>query len=193
MSLLRPIPLIYSPPQACSLARDNVLPFAIEAKHDGAMKRTPSSRPKMQQDKKKALGERPWSSVRDADPARGSSAAPALPIYSSSLSSSDSLSSFVAFLAGFFFFLFLPFPVFLERGCSRILRTSSSSICLSVLYLVKSSGGGPPSLVMPFFVIAAHLSAHSWKAPWHTVERDSPIVVNSRATGALSLSPTTSY
>jgi hypothetical protein len=46
-------------------------------------------------------------------------------------------------------------PLFLARGSSRILRISSSSILLSVLNLVKSQAEGPPSLVMPFLVIAA--------------------------------------
>ena len=54
-------------------------------------------------------------------------------------------------VAVFFFFL----PLFLARGSSRILRISSSSILLSVLNLVKSQAEGPPSLVMPFLVIAA--------------------------------------
>lgn len=76
--------------------------------------------------------------------------------HSSSLSSSESLSSLAAFLVAFFFFLFLDLPAFLDNGCSRILRISSSLIFLSDLTLLKSSGGGPPSLVMPFFVMAAH-------------------------------------
>ncbi len=77
--------------------------------------------------------------------------------HSSSLSSSSSSSSFAAdFLAGFFFFLFLLLlPVFLDKGCASILRTSSSSILWSVLNLLKSKAGGPPSLVIPFLVIAA--------------------------------------
>lgn len=49
-----------------------------------------------------------------------------------------------------FFFL----PLFLERGCSRILRISSSVIFLSVLNLVKSQAGGAPTFVMPFLVMA---------------------------------------
>jgi hypothetical protein len=54
-------------------------------------------------------------------------------------------------VAAFFFFL----PLFLARGSSRILRISSSVILLSVLNLVRSHAEGPPSLVMPFLVIAA--------------------------------------
>lgn len=53
----------------------------------------------------------------------------------------------------FFFFL----PLFLARGSSRIFRISSSVILLSVLNLVKSQAEGPPSLVMPFLVMAASL------------------------------------
>lgn len=53
----------------------------------------------------------------------------------------------------FFFFL----PLFLARGSSRIFRISSSVILLSVLNLVKSQAEGPPSLVMPFLVMAAWL------------------------------------
>lgn len=53
----------------------------------------------------------------------------------------------------FFFFL----PLFLARGSSRIFRISSSVILLSVLNLVKSQTEGPPSLVMPFLVMAARL------------------------------------
>lgn len=58
-----------------------------------------------------------------------------------------------------FFFLFLGFffPVFLAKGCSRIFRISSSVIFLSVWYLLRSSSGGPPSLVMPFLVMAGVL------------------------------------
>lgn len=87
------------------------------------------------------------------------------PAYSSSLSSSSSSSSLAAaaaFLAGFFFFLFLLLPVFLDSGCSRILRISSSVIFLSVWYLLRSRAGGPPSLVIPFLVMAAtHVSKDS--------------------------------
>lgn len=59
--------------------------------------------------------------------------------------------------SAFVFFLFLGFffPVFLARGCSRIFRISSSVIFLSVWYLLRSSSGGPPSLVMPFLVMAS--------------------------------------
>lgn len=53
----------------------------------------------------------------------------------------------------FFFFL----PLFLARGSSRIFRISSSVILLSVLNLVKSQADGPPSLVMPFLVMATRL------------------------------------
>lgn len=79
--------------------------------------------------------------------------------YSSSLSSSASPAA--AFLAGFFFFLFLflLLVVFLDRGCSRILRISSSSIFLSDLTLLRSRAGGAPSLVMPFLVMAAQTLA----------------------------------
>lgn len=82
------------------------------------------------------------------------------PAYSSSLSSSElssAAAAAAAFLAGFFFFLLFFFlPVFLAMGCSRILRISSSSIFLSVLYLLRSSAGAAPSLVMPFLVMAIH-------------------------------------
>jgi hypothetical protein len=44
-----------------------------------------------------------------------------------------------------------------ESGCSKILRISSSSIFLSVFNLLRSKAGGPPSLVMPFLVMAAPL------------------------------------
>lgn len=73
----------------------------------------------------------------------------------SSESSSDSSAAAAAFLAGFFFLLLLFFlPVFLATGCSRILSTSSSVIFLSVLNLLTSRAGGPPSLAIPFFVMA---------------------------------------
>jgi hypothetical protein len=83
---------------------------------------------------------------------------------SSSSSSSSSLSSAAAaaaaFLAGFFFFfLFLLFdPEDLARGRSKIFSTSSSSIFLSDLTLLRSSGGGAASLVRPFLVMAIVMS-----------------------------------
>lgn len=74
--------------------------------------------------------------------------------YSSSLLSSSS-SSAAAFLAVFFFFFrFLFLVEVLPIGCSRILRTSSSVIFLSVLYLERSGDGGAAILVMPFLVTA---------------------------------------
>lgn len=66
-----------------------------------------------------------------------------------------------AFLAGFFFLLLFFLPVFLDRGCSRILSTSSSVIFLSVLNLLRSGAGGPPSLVMPFLVMTVRASSAS--------------------------------
>ena len=60
-------------------------------------------------------------------------------------------SALVFFLALLFFF-----PVFRASGCSRILRISSSVIFLSVWYLLRSRGVGPPSLEMPFFVMAGN-------------------------------------
>lgn len=80
----------------------------------------------------------------------------------SSLSSSSSSSSFslAAFFAGFFLFflLLLLLPVDFANGCSRIFRTSSSVIFLSVLYLARSGAGGALSRVRPFFVIATQRS-----------------------------------
>ncbi len=78
-------------------------------------------------------------------------------IHSSSLESS---SSSVAFFASFFFFfLFLPFaPVDLAKGCSRILRISSSVIFFSVLYCSKFGAGGAPKRTIPFFVMAGFIS-----------------------------------
>ena len=74
-------------------------------------------------------------------------------LYSSSLLSSSSASDF---LADFFFFLLLLLGfVSLARGCSKIFRTSSSVIFLSVLYSVKSRAGGAASRWRPFLVIAA--------------------------------------
>lgn len=62
-----------------------------------------------------------------------------------------------------FFFLFLFFlPVLRDRGCSRILRISSSTIFLSDFTLARSKAGGAPTLERPFLVMATinHLSAH---------------------------------
>lgn len=58
-----------------------------------------------------------------------------------------------------FFFLLLLFllPVERARGCSRILRISSSSIFLSDLYSSRSMGAGAASLVRPFLVMAIRL------------------------------------
>ena len=70
-----------------------------------------------------------------------------------------SLSPESAFLAAFFLlFLFFLEPVDLDRGRSRILRISSSSIFLSDLTLVKSGAAGAVSLVIPFLVIATYRS-----------------------------------
>jgi len=77
-----------------------------------------------------------------------------------------------ACLVAVFFFLFLFFDS-LARGCSRILRISSSVIFLSVLNLVRSGVGGALKRVIPFLVTAT--------------------VVNRRHTASLSLSPMTSY
>lgn len=60
-------------------------------------------------------------------------------------------SSLFFFLALLFFF-----PVLRASGCSRILRTSSSVIFLSVWNFSRSRGWGPPSLVMPFLVMAGY-------------------------------------
>ncbi|KAL6891423.1 hypothetical protein HDV57DRAFT_297311 [Trichoderma longibrachiatum] len=75
--------------------------------------------------------------------------------YSSALAASSvAPSALAAFFLGLLFF----FPVFLARGCSRILRISSSVIFLSVWNLLRSSSGAAPSLVMPFLVMAVALS-----------------------------------
>ncbi len=76
--------------------------------------------------------------------------------YSSSLLSSSS-SAAAAFLAGFFFFLFFDFVSF-ARGCSKILRTSSSVIFLSLLIFDKSRDGGAAIFCRPFFVMAGDVS-----------------------------------
>lgn len=82
--------------------------------------------------------------------------------YSSSLLSSSSSSSAAAsaFLVGFFFFLrfFFLSDVGLPSGCSRILRTSSSVIVLSVLNLERSGVGGAARRVSPFLVMAMRRS-----------------------------------
>ena len=78
--------------------------------------------------------------------------------HSSSLLSSSS-SSGVAFLADFFFFflLLLLLPVLRFNGRSKIRRTSSSSIFLSVRSSSRFGLGGPAKTVRPFFVIASIL------------------------------------
>lgn len=82
-------------------------------------------------------------------------------IYSLSSESSSSPPS-AAFLAGFFFLALLFFlPVFLARGCSRIFRSSSSVIFLSDLTFSRSRAGGPPSLVIPFLVIASSVLVYT--------------------------------
>lgn len=63
---------------------------------------------------------------------------------------------------GFFFFLFLGLASF-ARGCSKILRTSSSVIFLSVLNFVRSGAGGAASFWTPFFVMAGEKSASEGK------------------------------
>lgn len=110
---------------------------------------------------------------RLASPHNGRSMPPSLSIpfgvghvlYSSSLLSSSSSSSADAFLAGFFFFLVLFLGlVSLARGSSRILRTSSSVIFLSVLNCDRSGVGGAASFCRPFLVMAAtegHVSSDS--------------------------------
>jgi hypothetical protein len=76
-------------------------------------------------------------------------------LHSSSLSSSSSSVAAAAFLAGFFFFLFLFLGLAsFDRGCSRILRISSSVIFLSVLNLDRSGAGGAASFCIPFLVMA---------------------------------------
>jgi hypothetical protein len=67
--------------------------------------------------------------------------------------SSSLLSSPSPFFAVFFFF-FLFFPAFLERGCSRSCKISSSVIFLSDLYCDTSRAGGAARRVRPFLVIA---------------------------------------
>src|ERR1700759_3967515 len=67
--------------------------------------------------------------------------------------SSSLLSSSPDFFAAFFFF-FLFLPEFLESGCSRIFKISSSVIFLSDLYCAGSTVGGAAKRVNPFLVIA---------------------------------------
>lgn len=54
----------------------------------------------------------------------------------------------------FFLLLFFLLPVERVRGCSRILRISSSSSFLSDLICSRSTGLGAASLVRPFLVMA---------------------------------------
>lgn len=83
-----------------------------------------------------------------------------------SLSESSESPPAAAFLAGFFFLPLLFFlPVFLARGCSRIFRTSSSVIFLSDWTLDRSRAGGPPSLVMPFLVMAGNFVSNVSQVP----------------------------
>ena len=91
--------------------------------------------------------------------------------YSSSLESSSSSSAASAFLAGFFFFFLflLLLPVERARGCSRILRISSSVIFLSVLNCDRSGAGAAANLVRPFLVIAvSRVRCFSVRAWWLT-------------------------
>src|SRR4051812_2543299 len=100
-------------------------------------------------------------------PPTNQSSCSSLAAYSSSAAASSSASASPSFLAGFFFLLlFFLLPVFRDRGCSRILRISSSSIFLSDSYLLMSRGGGPPSLVMPFLVMARNKSAIEQRVQW---------------------------
>jgi len=112
---------------------------------------------------------------------------------SSSSSSSDSWASAVvsAFLAGFFFFfLFLGLELAgFASGCSRIFKTSSSVIFLSVLNDSSFGAGGPLILETPFLVMAVRVSSMIYLFQYI----DSPIVVKRRQTASPSLSPTTSY
>ena len=113
----------------------------------------------------------------------------------SSDSSSESWAAAAAFLAGFFFFLLLLFfPVFLDSGCSKIFRISSSVIFLSELTLPRSKAGAAASLVMPFLVMAVFESVLDLpRRSDFVLSCYLPMVVSRRATGALSLSPASSY
>jgi hypothetical protein len=83
--------------------------------------------------------------------------------------------------------------LFRAKGCSRILRISSSVILFSVFNLLRSNGGGAPSLVIPFLVMASGLVSHCNEEFGVVCSFHLPIVVKSRPTGAPSLSPTSSY
>lgn len=123
--------------------------------------------------------------------------------YSSSLSSSSSSTSASAFLAVFFFFflfLLLELAAF-AMGCSKIFKTSSSVIFLSVLNDSRFGVGGALKRVRPFLVMATenqYVAMHaSFSQCFHLLPRPNvmylPTVVNRRETGSLSLSPMTSY
>lgn len=78
---------------------------------------------------------------------------------SSESSSSSSSSSVFTGAAGFLLFFFFGFFFFLsptgfDSGNSRILRTSSSVIFLSLLTFSRSGDGGAANFCRPFFVIA---------------------------------------
>lgn len=60
-------------------------------------------------------------------------------------------------LVVFFLGLFFLVPVERARGCSRILRISSSSIFLSDLIFSRSTGLAAASLVRPFLVMAVKM------------------------------------